>query len=115
MHLHTIGAATYASAAREKKASIKAARGVLFSVVAANLASGGDRYLFVVNKATAIADNDLPTLPPIRLTAGETKGYTFPVEDPAIFSLGIQVGVSTTDDVYTAPAGAEGHFYVRYI
>jgi hypothetical protein len=115
MHLRTIGAATYASSAREKRASVKATRGVVFSVVAANLNSGGDRYLFVKSKATALADTDAPTLPPIKLAAGETKGYQFPVEDPAVFADGIQVGLSTTDNVYTTPVGDEGHFYVRFI
>jgi len=115
MHLHTIGASTYASTGREKSASVKATRGVLFSVVVANLNSGGDRYLFVKSKASALQNNDTPTLPPIKLAAGETKGYQFPVEDPAVFAAGIQVGLSTTDNVYTAPVGDEGQFYVRYI
>jgi hypothetical protein len=111
------GAKTYVSAAREKTAIVKAVRGVLYEVIAANLASGGTRYLMLFDKATAttIEAGDLPYLPPIKLEAGDTKGYSFRSEDPVTFSNGIKAALSTSDASYAAPGGDEGHFYARYI
>jgi hypothetical protein len=103
----------YLSTAREKNNAV-AGPVSLFSVVVHNKSTSGDRWLHVFDKATAPALNEVPLLPPLKVAAGEVKGWSEEAFAGLALANGLAFGLSTTEDTYTAPASAEGWFYARY-
>lgn len=102
-------ATRYLSAAVERQAQAKATAGVVREVtVISNSAS--DRYLMLVNKATAVIAGDAPFYRAF-VPAGAQVSVTFP--GGHTFSTALRVALSSTALTWTDPAADEALFYVE--
>jgi hypothetical protein len=104
------------SIVRENSRVAKATAGVLYSVIChCKSTASGDRWLHVFDATTIPADAaGVPLLPPMKIAAGEMKGFGEELMTGLDCASGIVVGISSTEDVYTAPGTSDGWFYVRY-
>ena len=99
----------YTSSAAERSASAKATGGVAREVDCLST-SASERYLLLIDKATAVAGGDAPFSRSVVPPDGQASitfdgGYTV--------TNGLQVALSATPDTYTDPGADEGLFYVE--
>lgn len=98
-----------ASTAREKTHVIQASPGVLSRVSVTNSAAATAYFLQLFDRTTApVSGTTVPVTNGIPIAASSYKDQPYP--HGRAFGTGIVVAISTTQDVYTAPAANDGWF-----
>ena len=103
---------------REKLRTLLAEPGALFSFSAQILASVvGARWLHLFDRITDPPNGTVPDYPPIPIPSDTLVplGADSAEEPFFIGTAGVAVGVSTTEDTYTAPAADEARFYAIFV
>jgi hypothetical protein len=106
----------YKSDARESACAAGAslaAKGMLLSVrVQLQSNAAADEWLFIVDKAGALAGADVPIHPPIRLSPGQAVDINFE-PDALRFDVGLKIAMSTSD-TFAASATNKALFLVKF-